>query len=155
MGLPAKLGNVDRPARPRHRARNRPVRRLAGQLAEGLRAAAGVAAIRWPLLAVAAHRLLLGAGFVVLVLIADSRYRLQISGYGVALAATGLAAFAGTLAAPPLARRYSPGVLVPAAFLPAAGAAYIAFQVLKIAVDALIGGNTLTWCAVACSPSTT
>src|SRR5277367_6105102 len=30
-----------------------------------------------------------------------------------------------------------------------------AFQVLKIAVDALIGGNTLTWCAVACSPSTT
>jgi hypothetical protein len=118
--------------------------------------------------------LLLGAGFVVLVLIADSRYRLQISGYGVALAATGLAAFAGTLAAPPLARRYSPGVLVPAAFLPAPGAAYIgglfsslvvlvccvsvvafAFQVLKIAVDALIGGNTLTWCAVACSPSTT
>jgi hypothetical protein len=59
--------------------------------------------------------LLLGAGFVVLVLIADSRYRLQISGYGVALAATGLAAFAGTLAAPPLARRYSPGALVPAA----------------------------------------
>jgi hypothetical protein len=105
--------------------------------------------------------LLLGAGFVVLVLIADSRYRLQISGYGVALAATGLAAFGGTLAAPPLAHRYSPSVLVPAAFLPAAAAAYIgglfsslvvlvccvsvvafAFQVLKIAVDALIGGNT-------------
>lgn len=136
------------------------LRSLAGELAKGVGAAVGVAAIRWPLLAVAAHRLLLGAGFVVLVLIADSRYNLQISGYGVALAATGLAAFAGTLAAPPLARRYSPGVLVPAAFLPAAAAAYVGglfpslvvlvccvsvvafvFQVLKVSVDALVGGS--------------
>ncbi|MCH9702746.1 MAG: apolipoprotein N-acyltransferase [Actinomycetia bacterium] len=135
------------------------LRRLAGELADGVRVVAGVAAIRSPLLAVAAHRLLLGAGFVVLVLIADSRYNLQISGYGVALAATGLAAFAGTLAAPPLARRYSPGVLVPVAFLPAAAAAYVAglfpslvvlvccvsvvafaFQVLKVSADALVGG---------------
>ena len=101
-----------------------------------------------------------GAGFVVLVLIADSRYHLRISAYGVALAATGLAAFAGTLAAPPLARWYSPAVLVPAAFLPAAAAAYVgglfpslvvlvccvsvvafAFQILKISVDALVGGT--------------
>ncbi len=136
------------------------LRRLARELADGARAAAGDAAIRWPLLAVAAHRFLLGAGFVVLVLIADSRYNLRISGYGVALAATGLAAFAGTLVAPPLGRRYSPAVLVPAAFLPAAAAAYVggmypsllplgccvavvafAFQVLKIAVDALVGGT--------------
>lgn len=136
------------------------LRQLATELADGVRAAAGVAAIRWPLLAVAAHRSLLGAGFVVLVLIADSRYNLRISGYGVALAATGLAAFAGTVAAPPLARRYSAVVLVPAAFLPAAAAAYVgglfsslvvlvccvsavafAFQVLKIAVDALVGGT--------------
>jgi MFS family permease len=77
------------------------LRRLAGELAEGVRAAAGVAAIRQPLLAVAAHRLLLGAGFVVLVLIADSGYHLRISGYGIALAATGLAGFAGSLVAPP------------------------------------------------------
>ncbi len=136
------------------------LRRLSGELAEGVRTAAGVPALRWPLLAVAAHRLLLGAGFVVLVLIADARYHLQISGYGVALGATGLAAFAGTLAAPPLARRYSPGVLVPAAFLPAGAAAYVgglfpslvvlvccvsvvafAFQILKISVDALVGGT--------------
>jgi apolipoprotein N-acyltransferase len=136
------------------------LRRLARELADGARAAAGVAAIRWPLVAVTAHRFLLGAGFVVLVLIADSRYNLQISGYGVALAATGLAAFAGSLVAPPLGRRYSPAVLVPAAFLPAAAAAYVgglyaslvvlvccvavvafAFQVLKIAVDALVGGT--------------
>ena len=54
------------------------LRRLAGELAEGVRTAAGVPALRWPLLAVAAHRLLLGAGFVVLVLIADSRYHLRI-----------------------------------------------------------------------------
>ncbi|GFG76278.1 hypothetical protein MBOT_36430 [Mycobacterium botniense] len=135
-------------------------RQLAAELAQGIRAVAGEPAIRWPLLAVAAHRLLLGAGFVVLVLIADSRYNLRISGYGVALAATGLAAFAGTLAAPPLARRYSAVALVPAAFLPGAAAAYagglfpslaalvccvsaaaFAFQVLKIAVDALVGGT--------------
>ena len=135
--------------------------RLASEFADGVRAAASVAAIRWPLVAVAAHRLLLGAGFVVLVLIADSRYQLRISGYGVALAATGIAALAGTLAAPPLARRYSAEVLVPAAFLPAAAGAYVgglfpslvvlvccvsavafAFQVLKIATDALVGGNT-------------
>jgi apolipoprotein N-acyltransferase len=137
------------------------LRRLAADLSYGVLAAARDAAIRRPLLAVAAHRLLLGAGFVVLVLIADSRYRLHISGYGVALAATGVAAFAGTVAAPPLARRYSAAGLVPVAFLPAAAAAYIgglfpslvvlvccvsvvafAFQVLKIAVDALVGGTT-------------
>lgn len=135
------------------------LRALLAELIDGLRTAAGDTAIRWPLVAVAAHRLLLGAGFVVLVLIADSRYQLEVAGYGLALAATGLAAFAGTLLAPPLARRYSPTVLVPAAFLPAAAAAYVgglylslavliasvsvvgfAFQLLKISVDALVGG---------------
>jgi apolipoprotein N-acyltransferase len=137
------------------------LRRLAAELADGVRAAAGIAGIRWPLLAVGWHRFLLGAGFVLLVLIADSRYRLQISGYGMALAATGVAAFVGTLVAPTLARRYSPIVLVPAAFLPAAAAAYVgglfpslvalvggvsvvgfAFQVLKVSVDALVGGRS-------------
>ncbi|QUR68150.1 MFS transporter [Mycobacterium spongiae] len=136
------------------------VRRVAKELADGLRVAASTAEIRWPLLAVAGHRVLLGAGFVVLVLMADSRYQLEISGYGVALAATGFAAFAGSALAPPLARRYSATALVPLSFLPAAAAAFIggligsvavlvacvgvvafAFQVLKISVDALVGGN--------------
>lgn len=134
---------------------------LAAELVDGLRTATGDRAIRRPLAAVATHRLLLGAGFVVLVLIADSQYHLEVAGYGVALAATGLAAFAGTLLAPPLARRFSPTALIPAAFLPAAVAAYVgglypslvvlvcsvsvvgfAFQLLKISVDALIGGAT-------------
>lgn len=137
------------------------LRQLAAELTDGVRAAGGIAGIRWPLLAVASHRFLLGAGFVLLVLIADFRYRLEISGYGMALAATGVAAFLGTLVAPPLARRYSPVVLVPAAFLPAAAAAYVgglfpslvalvagvsvagfAFQVLKVSVDALVGGRS-------------
>lgn len=135
------------------------LRQLVRELADGVRVIARTAAIRRPLAAVTAHRLLLGAGFVVLVLVADSRYHLRISGYGLALAASGVAAFLGTVAAPPLARRFSAAALLPAAFLPAAAAAYVAglfpslfvlvasvsvvafaFQVLKISVDALVGG---------------
>lgn len=135
------------------------LRRTLADLADGLRTIRRTPAIRRPLIAVTAHRLLLGAGFVVLVLVADSEYRLRASGYGLALAATGVAAFTGSLAATPLAARFGPRALVLAAFPPAAGAAYVAgltpslgmligcvgvvafaFQVLKVSVDALIGG---------------
>ncbi|MGC0316682.1 apolipoprotein N-acyltransferase [Kitasatospora acidiphila] len=130
-------------------------------LAEGVRVVTRTPAIRRPLLAVGAHRLLLGAGFVVLVLVADSQYRLKASGYGIALAATGIATFTASAAAPALASRYGARALLPAAFLPAAAAAYVgglfpslwvlvvcvavgafAFQVLKVCADALIGGAT-------------
>jgi apolipoprotein N-acyltransferase len=114
-----------------------------------------------PLSAVALHRLLLGAGFVLLVLVADSQFGLEVSGYGLALAVTGVAAFAGSLAAPACARRWSPVALLPLAFLPPAAALYagglapnlvvlvvglgitaLSFQLLKVLVDALVGGAT-------------
>ncbi|MGF1429087.1 apolipoprotein N-acyltransferase [Kitasatospora sp. LaBMicrA B282] len=137
------------------------LRQVAVDLVDGVRVVARTSAIRRPLLAVAGHRLLLGAGFVVLVLVSDSQYRLKASGYGIALAATGVATFAASAAAPPLAARYGARTLVPAAFLPAAAAAYVggldpslwvlvpcvgvaafAFQVLKVCTDALVGGAT-------------
>ncbi|WP_181799098.1 apolipoprotein N-acyltransferase [Kitasatospora acidiphila] len=137
------------------------VLRTVADLVEGVRVVTRTPAIRRPLLAVGAHRLLLGAGFVVLVLVADSQYRLKASGYGIALAATGIATFAASAAAPALASRYGARALLPAAFLPAAAAAYVgglfpslwvlvacvavaafAFQVLKVCADALIGGAT-------------
>jgi apolipoprotein N-acyltransferase len=114
-----------------------------------------------PLGAVALHRLLLGGGFVLLVLVADSQFGLEISGYGLALAVTGVAAFAGSLAAPACARRWPPVALLPLAFLPPAAALYagglapnlavlvvglgvtaLSFQLLKVLVDALVGGAT-------------
>ena len=117
--------------------------------------------VRRPLLAVWTHRLLLGAGFVLLLLVADSRYHLQAGGYGLALAVTGVAAFAGTVAAPALARRWPPWALLPLAFLPPAVAALLAgyeptvswllaalavsavsFQILKVLADALVGAAT-------------
>jgi hypothetical protein len=56
------------------------------QLARELRTGAAVIVrtpdLRRPLTAVSLHRLLLGAGFVLLVLVADHRYHLQASGYG-------------------------------------------------------------------------
>ena len=135
------------------------LRRTLVDLADGARVVARTPGIRRPMLSVTAHRLLLGAGFVVLILVSDSEYRLHASGYGIALAVTGVASFAGSLAATPLAKRYGPRALVPAAFLPAAAAAYVgglgpklavligcvgvvsfAFAVLKVAADALIGG---------------
>jgi len=73
------------------------VRRLGHELAEELRTVATVADIRRPLLAVWAHRLLLGAGFVLVVLVADRRYHLEAPSYGLALLVTGVGAFAGTL----------------------------------------------------------
>lgn len=135
------------------------LRRVAGELRDELRTVALVADVRRPLVAVWAHRLLLGAGFLLLVLVADERFGLEVSGYGVALAATGVAAFAGTLAAPLLARRFDPAGLLPVAFALAglaalavglvheppmavivAGVAAVgfAFQALKVLVDALV-----------------
>ncbi len=112
-----------------------------------------------PLATVALHRFLLGAGFVLLVLVADSGFHLRIAGYGLALAVTGVAAFAGSLAAPACARRWAPTALLPVAFLPPAAALYaggiapgllvlvaglgvtaLSFQLLKVLVDALVGG---------------
>jgi apolipoprotein N-acyltransferase len=135
------------------------------QLARELRA--GVAVIvrtpdlRRPLTAVSLHRLLLGAGFVLLVLVADQRYHLQASGYGLAIAVTGAAAVVGTVSAPWLSGRWPPPVLLPLAFLPPAAAvavvgyapslaslvcavavAAVSFQSLKVIADALVGRNS-------------
>ena len=135
----------------------RHVRQVMIDLGDGVRAVA-TPTIGLPLSSVWLHRLLLGAGFVLLVLVADSRFELQISGYGLALAVTGAAAFAGSLAAPACARRWAPTALLPAAFLPPAAALYagglapnlavlltgiavtaFSFQLLKVLVDALVG----------------
>lgn len=133
------------------------VRAGVAEVVEGTRFIARTPAVRTPLLTVAAHRFLLGAGFILLVLIADRRYRLEAPGYGLALAVTGLGAFCGSLAAPRLARRHDERALLPAAFFVAAAAATVAgfaptlgvliggigvvafaFQTLKVLVDALV-----------------
>src|SRR5262249_60970514 len=111
-----------------------------------------------PLWAGWAPRFLLGGGFILLVLVAAERSHLQGPGYGLALAGTGTAAFAGTLAAPVLARRWRPQALLQLAFLPPGVAALLAgyaptlprllgalapratsFQVLKGLTDAVFG----------------
>lgn len=133
------------------------IRRVAGELADGVAFTARRAEVRRPLLAVAANRLLLGAGFILLVLVADDRYALEAPGYGLALAVTGVGAFAGTWLAPLLAARFRRLALLPLTFLvgaaaatagaysptlavlvTAVGAAAFAFQVLKVLVDALV-----------------
>ena len=124
----------------------------------GVAAAARSAALRRPLLAVCLHRLLLGAGFILLVLVADRRYHLSAPGYGLALAVTGVSAFTGSLLAPWLVRRVRAEALLPLAFLPPAAACAVAgyesslagllgavavtavsFQCLKVLSDALLG----------------
>ncbi len=147
------------------RVRGRVAERLqqvGAQLVAGVRVVAHERPVRRPLVAVWTHRLLLGAGFIVLVLVADERYHLQASGYGLALAVTGVAAFLGTVAAPPLARRWSPQRLLPVMFFPPALAAVLAgfepalsallaslavaatsFQCLKVLADALVGRATV------------
>ena len=134
------------------------------QLARELAGAAGDRAdtdLRRPLTAVSLHRLLLGAGFVLLVLVADQRYHLQASGYGLAIAVTGAAAVVGTVSAPWVSGRWPPRVLLPLAFLPPAAAvavvgyapslaslvcavavAAVSFQSLKDIADALVGRNS-------------
>ena len=132
--------------------------RLAVELGGGLRAVATTTELRRPMFAVWTHRMLLGAGFVLLVLVADNRYHLSASGYGLALAITGAAAFAGTICAPWLISRWPPRVVLPLTFLPPAAAVVVAaysptvaglmiavgvtaisFQCLKVLIDALIG----------------
>lgn len=134
------------------------LRAVAADFRTGLGVVVRQATVRRPVGAVGLHRFLLGAGFVLLVLVADSQYQLQASGYGLALGVTGLAAFAGTVAAPELGRRYQPEALLPLAFLPPAVAALatgfvptlgtllatlavasVSFQVLKVLSDALLG----------------
>lgn len=150
LRLPDVGGATERPTLRRLREAFTDVR-------DGFRAI-GDPAIGRPLAAVALHRLLLGAGFVLLVLIADVRFGLEISGYGLALGVTGVAAFAGSLAAPACARRWRPVTLLPLTFLPPAVALYaggiapdlavlvvgigvtaLSFQLLKVLVDALVG----------------
>ncbi len=131
--------------------------RLRDDLAVEVRTVVATTELRRPLLAVGAHRLLLGAGSVVLVLVADTRYDLEATGYAVALVVTGAGAFIGTWAAPELARRFDDHGLQAAAFV-AAGAATVvaasrpelgvlvlavgvvamAFQILKVVADALV-----------------
>lgn len=131
--------------------------RVVGELADGLSLIASERDIRVPLLAVWGHRLLLGGGFVVLVLIADLRYGFEAPGYGMALAVIGIGAFLGTVAAPALADRFGASALLPAAYLLAGavaamcgfwpnlaplvlgvGLVAVAFQVLKVVADALL-----------------
>jgi apolipoprotein N-acyltransferase len=134
------------------------VRRLVAQMRAGTTAIMATADLRRPLLAVCTHRFLLGGGFVLIVLAADHRYHLSTSGYGLAIAVTGVAAFAGTLIAPWLAGRWPAQALLPVAFLPPAAAAVVVgyaptlagllvalavtavcFQCLKVLSDALVG----------------
>jgi len=131
--------------------------RLRREIADQVRAVTENADVRRPMLAVWTHRLLLGFGFILLVLIADSRYSFEASGYGLALAVTGIGAFIGTLSAPVLGGRFRPTGLIPLTFLAAGLVATVAgflpefgvlitgvglvaltFQVLKVLADALI-----------------
>lgn len=140
------------------RGLRRQLRDVGRDLLTGLGVVAHQRTVRRPVGAVGLHRFLLGAGFVLLVLVADSQYHLQASGYGLALAVTGVAAFVGTVTAPELGRRYRPEALLPLAFLPPAVAACatafvptlgtllatlavasVSFQVLKVLSDALLG----------------
>jgi apolipoprotein N-acyltransferase len=135
--------------------------RVGRELRDGIVAITHDRRIGVPLLAVWCHRFLLGAGFILLVLIGNLRYRLEAPGYGVALAVTGVGAFLGSWVAPLLARRFRTTALLPASFALAGVAAIVggfspnfavlvagvgvvavAFQVLKVVVDALVGGAT-------------
>jgi MFS family permease len=135
--------------------------RVARELVDGVRLAGTDVAIRRPLAAVTAHRFLLGAGFILLVLIADYRYEFEADGYGLAVGVTGVGAFIGTSMSPVLAKRFGPVRVMPFTFLASGAVAAIAvfaqqlaaliagvalvavaFQVLKIIVDALVQGAT-------------
>ena len=132
---------------------------MLAEVREGLRAIATTADIRRPLAAVWLHRLLLGAGFVLVVLLSDARFHLKIAGYGLALGATGIAAFLGSVAAPACAQRWRSSALIPLTFLPPAAAILLgaflpdlvvmmaalgltgfSFQLLKVLADAMVGG---------------
>ncbi len=135
------------------------LREVLAEVRDGLRAIATTPDIRRPLAAVWLHRLLLGAGFVLVVLLSDARFHLKIAGYGLALGATGVAAFLGSLAAPACAQRWRASTLIPLTFLPPAAAILLgaflpdlvvmmaalgltgfSFQLLKVLADAMVGG---------------
>lgn len=137
------------------------IRRVYRELVDGLGFLAHSAPVRRPLLAVAANRMLLGAGFILLVLVADDRYSMEAPGYGLALAVTGVGAFVGTWAAPVLAKRFHRRSLLPLTFGVGVAAAAVgaeatalvplvvgvgfvafAFQVLKVLTDALVQEST-------------
>jgi apolipoprotein N-acyltransferase len=137
------------------------LRELVTELRAGVGAIVATPDLRRPLLAVWSHRFLLGAGFVLLILVADNRYHLSTSGYGLAIAVTGVAAFAGTVIAPWLAGRWRSQTLLAVSFLPPAAAAVVvgyaptllgllvalavtamSFQCLKVLTDALVGRAT-------------
>jgi MFS family permease len=139
----------------------RRIRSAQSDFVDGLRTAATTAEIRRPLAAMFVHRVLLGGGFVLLVLIADSKFHMRIAGYGLTLAVTGVGAFAGSVLAPVSAQRWRPVALLPLAFVPPAiasdvgalapsfgvlvvgiGVTAAAFQVLKVLVDAMVGAAT-------------
>jgi apolipoprotein N-acyltransferase len=132
--------------------------RLGRELRTGGDEIAHTAELRRPLTAVWLHRLLLGGGFVLLVLVVDRHYHLEASGYGLAIAVTGVAAVLGTVSAPWLSGRWRATALLPLAFLPPAAAAAavgygptlaglicivavaaVSFQILKVLTDALVG----------------
>ncbi len=137
------------------------IARVGHELVDGISLIASDRDVHVPLLAVWGHRLLLGGGFVVLVLIADVRYGFEAPGYGMALAVIGVGAFVGTVAAPAAADRFGSSALLPAAYLFAGGVAVVcgfwpdlaplvagvglvavAFQVLKVVADAMVQGAT-------------
>lgn len=144
--------------RPTARAGGYSLREGLRDVRAGLRVIAQTRGLRGPFIAVTLHRMLLGAGFVLVVLSADSLFHLHIAGYGLALAVAGVAALGGTLAAPALARRGPPERWLSWCFLPPAAGCAIAgisprmvlliaslavtaanFQVLKMMADALVG----------------
>ncbi|HET6877548.1 MAG TPA: apolipoprotein N-acyltransferase [Jatrophihabitans sp.] len=127
-------------------------------LGVGFRAIGSTPDLRRPLLAVWVHRALLGAGFVLLVLVTDSRYHFRTSGYALALGVTGVSTVIGTWVAPWLVGRWRPQALLAMAFVPPAAVAVVvgyspglagllgalavtaaSFQILKVVCDALVG----------------
>jgi MFS family permease len=134
------------------------VRESLAEARDGLRTMFHTLDIRRPLAAVWLHRLLLGAGFVLVVLASDARFHLKIAGYGLALGVTGIAAFLGSIAAPICAERWRPSVLIPLTFVPPAiavlagalftnlvvmigalGLTGFSFQLLKVLADSMVG----------------
>ena len=73
-------------------------------------------AVAGALLAIFTMRAVIGAGLVIAVLVADRRYRLEVSGYTAALVVTGVAAALGTVASPALTKRRHPADVVAVSF---------------------------------------
>ena len=134
------------------------LRRVGRELAEGVRAIAGDPRVRDPLLAVWLHRLLLGGGFILLVLVADQRYHFEASGYGLGARVDRRRGVRRHDCRARSSRRHRAEALLPLSFFLAGMAAVVggadpqlgvlvagvgvagfAFQLLKVLVDALLG----------------